>query len=70
MGESGLESCLPMREGKAHLSYAISPSEAAMTTGARQPQKGYRTLRFPLTEHEYDPFLSENAFAQERLAQR
>ncbi len=41
-----------------------------MTTGARQPQKGYRTLRFPLTEHEYDPFLSENAFAQERLAQR
>ncbi len=38
-----------------------------MATVAYQPTKGHRTLRLPLAEHEYDPFMSDNAFAKERL---
>jgi hypothetical protein len=39
-----------------------------MTTVAHQAQKGYRTLRLPLAEHEYDLFVSDKSFAKERLA--
>ena len=40
-----------------------------MATVAHQPTKGHRTLRLPLAEHEYDQFLSDNAFAKARLEQ-
>jgi hypothetical protein len=39
-----------------------------MTTVAHQAKKGYRTLRLPLAEHEYDLFVSDKTFAKERLA--
>ncbi len=40
-----------------------------MTTVTHQPTKGYRTLRLPLVEQEYDQFVSDNAFAKQRLEQ-
>jgi hypothetical protein len=41
--------------------------EAAMTTVAHPPPKGYRTIRLPLSEHEYERFLSERTYAKTRL---
>src|SRR6266478_4500575 len=41
--------------------------EAGMTTGAHSPKKGYRTIRLPLAESEYDRFLSDRAYAKARL---
>ena len=38
-----------------------------MTTVTHQAQKGSRTLRLPVAEHEYDLFVSEKTFAKERL---
>lgn len=38
-----------------------------MTTGAHPPTKGYRTIRFPLAEHEYERLLSECTSAKARL---
>jgi len=38
-----------------------------MTTVAHQAKKGYRTLRVPVAEHEYDLFVSDKTFARERL---
>ena len=40
-----------------------------MTTVVYHRTKGYRTLRLPLAEHEYDQFASDHAFAKERLEQ-
>jgi len=40
-----------------------------MTTVAHQAQKGYRTLRVPFAEHEYELFVSDKTFARERLDQ-
>jgi hypothetical protein len=38
-----------------------------MTTVAHPPKKGYRTIRLPLAESEYDRFLSDRAYAKARL---
>jgi hypothetical protein len=38
-----------------------------MTTIAHPPQKGYRTIRLPLSECEYDEFLTDRSYAQARL---
>jgi hypothetical protein len=38
-----------------------------MTTGTHPPKKGYRTIRLPLAESEYDRFLSDRAYAKARL---
>ena len=40
---------------------------AGMTTGAHSPKKGYRTIRLPLAESEYDRFLTNRAYAKARL---
>ena len=57
-----------MRDGKASQKLSRD-QEAAMTTVAYHRTKGYRTLRLPLAEHEYDQFVSDHAFAKERLEQ-
>ncbi len=38
-----------------------------MTTVAHSPKKGYRTIRLPLAESEYDRFLTDGAYARARL---
>jgi hypothetical protein len=38
-----------------------------MTTVSHPPKKGYRTIRLPLGESEYDRFLSDRTYAQARL---
>ena len=38
-----------------------------MTTVAHPPKKGYRTIRLPLTESEYDRFLTARSYATARL---
>ena len=45
----------------------ISQIEAAMATVAHPPKKGYRTIRLPLAESEYDRFLRDRAYARTRL---
>lgn len=45
----------------------ISHIEAAVATVTHPPKKGYRTIRLPLAESEYDRFLSDRAYAQVRL---
>ena len=37
-----------------------------MTTVAHPPKKGYRTIRLPLAESEYDRFLTDRSYAQDR----
>jgi len=37
-----------------------------MTTVAHPPKKGYRTIRLPLTESEYDRFLTDRSYAKAR----
>ena len=38
-----------------------------MTTVTHPPKKGYRTVRLPLAESEYDRFLSDRPYAKARL---
>jgi len=38
-----------------------------MTTVAQPPKKGYRTIRLPLAESEYDRFLTDRSYAENRL---
>ena len=38
-----------------------------MTTLAHPPRKGYRTIRLPLAESEYDQFLTDRSYAKDRL---
>ena len=38
-----------------------------MTTVAHPPPKGYRTIRVPLSEHEYERLLSDRTSAKARL---
>ena len=38
-----------------------------MTTVSHSPQKGYRTIRLPLAESEYERFLLDRAYAKARL---
>jgi len=38
-----------------------------MTTVAHPPTKGYRTIRLPLAESEYDRFLTDRSYAKDRL---
>mgnify|MGYP003580757066 FL=1 len=38
-----------------------------MVTVSHSPKKGYRTIRLPLAESEYDRFLSDRAYARSRL---
>ena len=38
-----------------------------MTTIAHPTKKGYRTIRLPLTESEYDRFLTDRSYAKARL---
>lgn len=45
----------------------ISQIEAALATVAHPPKKGYRTIRLPLAESEYDRFLTDRAYAKARL---
>jgi hypothetical protein len=45
----------------------ISQIEAAMTTVTHPLKKGYRTIRLPLAESEYDRFLSDRIYAKTRL---
>jgi hypothetical protein len=45
----------------------ISQIEVAMPTVAHPPKKGYRTIRLPLAESEYDRFLSDRFYAKARL---
>jgi hypothetical protein len=40
-----------------------------MTTVAHQAKKGYRTLRFPIAEHDYERCVSDKTVARERLDQ-
>jgi len=39
-----------------------------MNTVAHRPARGYRTLRLPIAEADYGRFMSDNAFAKEKLA--
>src|SRR5262245_4176512 len=41
--------------------------EEGMTTVAQPPKKGYRTIRLPLAESEYDHFLTDRSYAEDRL---
>jgi hypothetical protein len=41
--------------------------EEGMTTVAHPPKKGYRTIRLPLAESEYDHFLTDRSYAEDRL---
>src|SRR4029453_1465392 len=41
--------------------------EEGMTTVAHPPQKGYRTIPFPLAESEYGRFLTDRSYAKDRL---
>jgi len=45
----------------------ISQIEAAMATVTHPLKKGYRTIRLPLAESEYDRFLSDRIYAKTRL---
>jgi hypothetical protein len=45
----------------------ISQIEVARATVTHSPKKGYRTIRLPLAESEYDRFLSDRAYANARL---
>jgi hypothetical protein len=47
--------------------HPISQTEAAMDTVTHPPKKGYRTLRLPLAESEYDRFVSNRSYAKARL---
>ena len=47
----------------------ISTPEAAMTTVAHRPPRGYRTLRLPLAEADYEQFISNSEFAKGHLDQ-
>jgi len=38
-----------------------------MITVAHAPKKGYRTIRLPLAEAEYDRFLTNRAYAKAQL---
>ena len=38
-----------------------------MSTGVHPPKKGYRTIRLPLAESEYDRFLTDRSYAKDRL---
>jgi len=40
-----------------------------MTTVAHQPPRGYRTLRLPLAEADYEQFISNGEFAKGQLDQ-
>ena len=44
----------------------ISQIEGAMATVTPLPQKGYRTIRLPLAESDYDRFLRDRAYAKAR----
>jgi hypothetical protein len=41
--------------------------EATMTTVSHPPRKGYRTIRLPLSELEYDRFVEDRTYAKARL---
>jgi hypothetical protein len=43
--------------------------EAVMTTVSHLPKKGYRTIRLPLSEAEYDQFLTDRPYTKSRLEQ-
>ncbi len=45
----------------------LSYIEVGMTTVEHSPKKGYRTIRLPLAESEYDQFLTDRAYARARL---
>ncbi len=45
----------------------ISQIEAAMETVTHPLKKGYRTIRLPTANSEYDHFLSNRAYAKARL---
>ncbi len=41
-----------------------------MTTVSHPPKKGYRTIRLPLGEPEYDQFITDRPYAKSRLEER
>ena len=52
---------------KVVILHTSSHIEAGMITGAHAPKKGYRTIRVPLAESEYDRFLTNRAYAKAQL---
>ncbi len=46
----------------------MSHIEEGMTTVAHPPKKGYRTIRLPLAESEYDRFLLDRSYAKVSMA--
>src|SRR5262245_29284108 len=64
---SGVE-CRPrLRDVRLESRATSSHIEEGMTTVAHPPKKGYRTIRLPLAESEYDRFLTDRSSAKDRL---
>src|SRR6266567_6106711 len=64
---SGVE-CRPrLRDVRLESRATSAHIEEGMTTGAHSPKKGYRTIRLPLAESEYDRFLTDRSYAKDRL---
>jgi hypothetical protein len=63
----GLKALLDCEMVEVRTPNPISQIEAAMATITHPPKKGYRTIRLPLAESEYDRFLSDRAYAKVRL---
>ena len=64
MGLNALLDCEMLKVPTPNL---ISQIEVAMATVTHSPKKGYRTIRLPLAESEYDRFLSDRVYAKTRL---
>jgi hypothetical protein len=64
----GVERRLELRDvNGCHYPQHPPDIEAAMTTVSHPPKKGYRTIRLPLREVEYDQFLTNRLYAKRRL---
>jgi len=63
----GLNASLDCEMVEVLIPTPISQIEVAMATVTHPLKKGYRTIRLPLSESEYDRFLSDRAYARTRL---
>jgi hypothetical protein len=64
----GIERRLELRDvNGSHYPQHPQNIEAAMTTVSHPPKKGYRTIRLPLSEPEYERFLQDRPYAKSRL---
>src|SRR5262245_9911586 len=64
---SGVEHRARLRDVRVESSALSAHIEAGMTTLAHPTHKGYRTIRLPLTESEYDRLLTDRSYAKARL---